>query len=378
MSTCYRTGTRRREDDLTRILLGNRQRGGRRSLEFEYEYEGEFEGEAFLNPAQLTAAVQANRRLARQLGWGCVVGGSVVPITQLQARLGIAAGVSEENLAQAIETWQVANMGGRGDGQLGQRTWERIRPGLGLPAARFLQQRWPVFFGGRQLGVIEKTLPYRETRTATNFGVEIEMGFRVTNMDAVRRAGFVDGTGEDQFRWIQALELRRIGVPAIEPQIQTFRRRAGGRIIDPTSALESLDPHPYYWDEVPAVSPDVDIRRFLNRQAANGLCYDLIFFDGPSIPTAAALPGRRAYFNFETALVGVRPGPRNVILNTFLWGFDIVLRSGVPTLSLNSIRPGPFGGSPSFRRVMSVETTMGSFPGHCFVGPGYARAATCA
>ncbi len=379
MSTVYRAGSRGREDDLTRILLGNRQREwaqGSRAVNREFEYEGEFEGEGFLNATQLTNAVQANRMLARQIGWGCVIGGRVnIQNDALNHLVGLAPGASEEDITQAIERWQVANLGGRGDGKLGQQTWNRM--GIFTPG-RFLQQRWPVSFGGRQLGVIEKVMPYRETRTATNFGVEIQLGFRVTNMDAVRRAGFIEAA-EDHFRWIQVIELRRIGIPGgVEDTIQTFRRRAGGRIIDPTSALLPLDGHPYYWYEDHAPDPGFLIGNYLNTQAPNGLCYDLIFYDAPSLPTAAALPGRRAYFNFETALVGVRPGRRNVILNTFLWGFDIVLRSGIPTLSLNSIRPGPRGGSAGFRRVLSVEAAnLPGFPGHCFVGPGYSRAATC-
>lgn len=378
MSTVYRRGRRRHEDDLTRLLLGNRQREwhfrGPADLEFEYE------GEAFLNPPQLADAVRANRALARQIGWGCVIRGSVnVRNDALNRLLGLAAGASEEEIAQAIERWQVANMGGRGDGKLGTLTWNRM--GIFAPG-RFLQQRWPVTFGGQQLGVIEKVMPYQERRTATNFGVEIQLGFRVTNMDAVRRAGFVAG-GEPQFRWIQVIELRRIGIPgATENTIQTFRRRAGGRIIDPTSALLRLDAHPYYWYEDNAPDPGFLIGNYLNSQAPNGLCYDLIFYDSPSLPTAAALPGRRAYFNFETALVGVRPGHRNVILNTVLWGFDI-LQTGVPMFRVpilrpNSIRPGRFGGSAGFRQVLSVEAANPpGFPGHCFVGPSYSRAVTC-
>lgn len=377
MSTIYRPARTGRQDDLVRLLLGNRQRGNRQR---EWELEFEDEGEQLLSATQLNAAVRANRLLARQIGWGCVVGGRVrVQNPALQTLLGIGGGASEEDIANAIERWQVANMGGRGDGQLGPRTWTRmnvVRPG------RFRQLRIPVNFGGRQLGVIEKTAPYVETRTATNFGVDIEFAFRVTNMDAVTRSGFVDGT-EPHFRWIQVFELRRFGVTdSRETDVQTLRRRAGGRVIDPTSALESLDPHPYYWDEDASLNPSVDIARFVNRPAQNGLCYDLIFFDGPTFPTTAALPGSRAYFNFETALVGVREvggTTRNVILNTVLWGFDIVLASGLPTLRLSAVRQGPFGGSAGFKRVMSAEATATppSFPGHCFVGRGYARAATC-
>ena len=381
MSTSYRRPRTQRQDDLVRLLLGNRQPQNRqREWELEFEAEGEFEGEQLLNATQLASAVRANRLLARQIGWGCVGGGRVsVENPALRTLLGIAAGASEEDIANAIERWQIANMGGRGDGQLGPRTWTRmnvVRPG------RFRQLRIPVNFGGRQLGVIEKTAPYIETRTATNFGVDIEFAFRVTNMDAVRRAGFVDGANP-HFRWIQVFELRRFGsADAREARVQTLRRRAGGRVIDPTDALEPLDAHPYYWDEDASLNPSVDIANFVNRPAQNGLCYDLIFFDGPTMPTTAALPGSRAYFNFETALVGVRlvgTTRRNVILNTVLWGFDIVQVSGVPTLHLSSVRQGPFGGSASLKRVMSVESTAArpAWRDHCFVGSGYSRAATC-
>ena len=371
MSTVFRTRTPARQDDLTRLLLGNRPRGTRQR---EWELEFEDEGEQLLSPAQLADAVRANRVLARQIGWGCIRGGTVtIANAALNTRLGLAAGASEEDIANAVERWQIANMGGRGDGKLGAGTWSRL--GVFTPG-RFRQLRIPVNFGGRQLGVIEKTMPYLEQRSATHFGVAVEFGFRVTNMDAVTRAGFVDG-GEDQFQWIQVVELRRVGVPAAEPAIQTLRRRSRGRIVDPTpSMIGTLDAHPYYWDE------PGEVTGFQNRPASNGLCYDIIFSDAPNIPHAAALPGRRAYFNFETALVGIRRAggtTRNVILNTVLWGFDIILVSGRPTLGLNAMRPGPIGGSAGFRRVLSDEAnaTPPTFPGHCFVGGGYARAATC-
>jgi hypothetical protein len=197
-------------------------------------------------------------------------------------------------------------------------------------------------------------------------------------MDAVRRAGFVDGAGEDRFQWIQVFELRRVG-SAANTEIQRLRRLSRGRIIDPTPPLLAGDRHPYYWDEEPGPTPEVD--RFRNQLAQNNLCYDMIFQDSPRFLTTAALPGRRAYFNFETALVGMRTvgtSRRNTILNTVLWGFDIVANAGGPTLSLNALRQGPRGGSAGFKQVMNAELAAGNFPNHCFAGPGYARAATCA
>ena len=370
MSTVFRTRTAARDDGLTRLLLGNQ----RTTRQREWELEFEDEGEQLLSPAQLADAVRANRVLARQIGWGCVRGGSVtIANDALNTRLGLALGATEEEIANAVERWQIANMGGRGDGKLGAGTWSRL--GVFTPG-RFRQLRIPVNFGGRQLGVIEKTMPYLEHRSPDSFGVEVEFGFRVTNMDAVTRAGFVDG-GEDQFQWIQVVELRRIGVPAHEPAIQTLRRRSRGRIIDPTlSLIPSSDANPYFWDE------PGEVTGFQNRPARNGLCYDMIFWDRTNIPHAAALPGRRAYFNFETALVGIRRAggtTRNVILNTVLWGFDIILVSGRPTLGVNAMRQGPFGGSAGFKRVLSDDANAvpPTFPGHCFVGAGYSRAATC-
>ena len=119
MSTVFRTRTPAREDDLTRLLLGNRPIGTRQR---EWELEFEDEGEQFLNAAQLDRAVRANRVLARQIGWGCVDGGAVViRHAPLNTLLGLAAGATEQDIARAVDAWQIANMGGRGDGQLGQR-----------------------------------------------------------------------------------------------------------------------------------------------------------------------------------------------------------------------------------------------------------------
>src|SRR3977135_448257 len=57
-------------EPILRRLLAPPQR------ELAYEIFNEFSAaEEELSPERLAAAVQANRRLARQLGWGCVVGG---------------------------------------------------------------------------------------------------------------------------------------------------------------------------------------------------------------------------------------------------------------------------------------------------------------
>lgn len=387
MRTVYGKGLRKREDDLVRILRSHPQREWEAELGSQFEdlvlgIESEFpelEDSGELSGAALADAVRANRESARKIGWGCVIGGRVIPIDPLNKLLGLGAGATEEEIARAVARWQRTQPGGRGDGKLGPQTWQLMKV---LPPVKYRPMSWPVSFGGQQLGIIEKTRPYGRITSATNFGVEIELGFRVTDMDAVRKAGFVDKSGEDQFRWIQVIELRRIG-PTGDPadtQVQAFRRQAGGRIIDPTSALLPLDRHPYYWyEQLPAgLDAGFHISNYLNRPGDNGLCYDLIFYDQPSIPLTAAQPGRRAYFNFETALVGVRPGSRNVILNTVLWGFDIIQKSGVSTLGVNTMEAGPRGGSAGFRQVLSKESAAGHFPGHCYVGTGYARAATCA
>ena len=212
-----------------------------------------------------------------------------------------------------------------------------------LPTPGFRQVSWPVSFGGRQLGVLEKTAPYLDCYFSPGSGIcrrsrsgvaneaggaQIELGFRVTDAEAVRRAGFVDAAGEDNFRWIQIVDF--ITVPDFPTG--TFIRRAT-RVIDPTALVGAQpDPHPYYWDwERNTATPHgfddgFHIRHFLDRQARNGLCYDLIFTDQPRFRLTAARPGRRAYFAFEVALVGVRLGNRNVILISVRWGFDLVVR----------------------------------------------------
>src|SRR5262249_37789558 len=116
-----------------------------------------------LAAASLNAAIRANRVLTRQIGWGCVVGGQVRPIPELLALLGLAAGATEEDIAQAIARYQ----GQGGDGQLGPRSWaQMLQPGHPgqpvVPRLNFKPASFPVFFGGRRLGVLEKTAPYEK------------------------------------------------------------------------------------------------------------------------------------------------------------------------------------------------------------------------
>jgi len=338
-----------------------------------------------LAAAILNAAIRANRVLARQIGWGCVVGGQVKPIPELLALLGLAAGATEEDIAQAIARYQ----GQRGDGQLGLRSWaQMLRPGRPgqpvVPRLNFKPASFPVFFGGRRLGVLVKTAPYekcffngpagspcRGTRNNTvgeRGGCRIQLGFRVTDMEAVRTAGFVDATGEPRFNWLQVINTNR---PLAEgPPIHVIRRFQ--QYVDP--AAIPRDAHPYYWDE------PGELMGFVNRQAvdarfpnASRLCYDLIFFDIPSRLLSSAQPGLGVFWNAEVALVGIRTGNRNVTLNTVTWGFDIRPEPGGLMVRLNALRAGRFGGSTVFRQVIARELRAGNFPGHCFFGlPGAA------
>lgn len=382
--------------------------------EFGEEYESDFEGEPFeiypeygelgelveegegsgpgagcgLTGVALNNAVRDNRTLARRLGWGCIVAGRANPIPEVLALLGLGASPTEEDLACAIARWQQTVLRQRGVGRLDPSTWAQMLRRNVIPASAFKRLSLPVFFGGRQLGVLEKTRPYRKcffdpvpgaacrpNRSGVageGGGSGIELGFRVTDIGAVQRSGFVDATGEDNFHWIQVITTNRRleGDP-----VRLIRRH--GRVIDPNSG--PLDPHPYYWDEVtpPGGDAQFHISNFLNRQANNRLCYDLIFEDVPRRSLSEAHLGRRVYWNAELALVGVRPGRRNVILNTVLWGFDLVIEREVRNVRLNALGAGRRGGSPSFRQALSRAIQAGNFPGHCFVGSDFIRAVRC-
>ncbi len=389
----------------------------------ELEFFGGFsEVEGELTEDRLTRAVAANRRFARQLGWGCVVGdrlqlNEAAPRPRLYELLGLGASPSEEDFAQAVERFQQTELGQRtGDGQLGPITWNQLRRRNALdrggvpPATGFAPFSKRVFFGGRQLGVLEKTRAYekcffdpvhnspcraaRSGIAGEGGGAIIELGFRVTDMDAVRRAGFVDGFGEDFFRWIQVVEFRpRPVLDAAGRFTGTFVRRASGE-IDPMEIAgiprEQLDLHPYYWDEVthPGASPGLNIDQWVNRRARNGLCYDLIFSDRATFPLSTVTPpapwtrpGSHAYFNFELALVGVRPGPpiQNFVLYTVHWDYDIFMKGGQPTVELNGPHPGWLNGSPAFKKILNREFNRDDvpFPGHCMAGSGYTGRANC-
>jgi hypothetical protein len=388
---------------------------GRTKPKRELDFFGGFdEIESELNPARLAAAVQANRRLARQLGWGCVVYDRLqlkeAPQPNVYRLLGLGADPSEEDFAQAVEKFQRNTLGQRDpDGQMGAATWGQLLKRGALPATRFAPFSLPVFFGGRRLGVIEKTRPYercffdpgidtpcRNARRGTgneSAGAIIELGFRATDKDAVRRAGFVNVFGENFFRWIQVVEF--ITRPVLTPAggLTGFIRRASGE-IDPMEVAgvprDQLDLAPYYWDEVTHgdAPRDLNVDHWINRRAQNGLCYDLVFLDRAAFPLTTVdppapwtRPGSHAYFNFELALVGVKPGPpiQNVVLCTVKWGYDIFMKDGKPTVDLNGLHPGPLTGSPLFHQVLNREFNRDDvpFPGHCVAGTGYTGRANC-
>jgi len=333
---------------------------------------------------QLASAINNNRITARRLGWGNVIGGRVRPSAGVRGILGLGAGVSEDAIAKAVAEYRHRVMRQRGTGILDSATFRSMFPNLRS------RKTWTVRFGGKTLGVIDQTAPY--VPTASQQGVEIQFGFRVTDMEAVRRAGFVDTSGENNFRWIQIIELRRLGVSSVEDRVQQLRRSGRGRIIDPTDALLPTDAAPYYRYETTITDPRfggdsgpgsgwhfTDER---NTEGRNGLCYDWLFYDRPNIPTSAALRGRRAYFNFETVLTGLRQGRGgqvcNVLLNSVLWGFDIIQKT--PTtheLKLNALRAGRYGGSLELRKWMNRELNRGQFSGHHFLGSGFTGTAAC-
>ncbi len=380
----------------------------------ELEFFGDFsEFEEELTGARLTAAVAANRRLARQLGWGCIVANKLqlneAPRPRLYDLLGLGARASEEDFAKAVEQFQVKEMKQRtGDGQLGPGAWKELLRRNVLPANKFAPFSKAITFGGRKLGVLEKTSAYEKCffdpatdsacRAARSgianegAGAMIELGFRVTDIDAVRRAGFVDGYGEPFFRWIQIVEF--ITRPVLTPAgaLTGFVRRASGE-IDPMEVVgipaEELDLHPYYWDEetLGRASAGLNIDHWIHRRGQNGLCYDLVFMDRATFPLITVSPpapwtrpGSHAYFNFELALVGVRPGEKiqNFVLYTVKWGYDIFMKGGQPTVDLNGLHPGPTNGSATFKKIMNREFKRDAFPGHCMAGSGYTGKANCA
>lgn len=361
-----------------------------------------------LGPRQLAQAVQANRVLARQLGWGCIVSGRVRAAPAVNRMLRpwghLLAGLmhfdpdtaeaSEEDFAQAVARWQQAELRHGPDGRVDARTWaEMVRRGA-LPRGTFERRSWPVMFRGRRLGILEKTAPYLRVATPQLGGAQLQVAFRATDMGAVRRAGFVTAAGEPYFRWIQVVEfVRQTDPPPRDPPVAFRFIRRAGRQVDPTRRTTPpvfQDLFPYYWDEIVMPAPlgdtvgEFHISHFTNRPTPNGLCYDLIFGDFASVPIgqlAADLPGRRDYNNYELALVGVRPpmpGGRtqNVILNTLRWGYDIFFEGGAPRVRLNRLQAGPWGGTQALRAVLGREAA-GSFPDHCFVGSGYPPAARC-
>lgn len=369
------------------------------AIDSPFAREFEFEGGAPVAPppalsgAALARAVAANRALARGFGWGCVIGGNIQPIQEVRTLLALAAGASEEDIARAIARWQQTEFGRPGDGQLGAQSWNHIlrrRPALVCPF-RFARAAWVVTFGGQKLGLLEKTAPYEQCYldAAGNCGLrppgvgdpnqragaKIQLGFRISNMDAVRRAGFIHaGTGEPHFNFVQMIATNRPLVPG--PPIHTIRRYR--RYIDP--AAIARDNHPYYWDEPGDISGNI------HRVAADAifprgcrLCYDFLFWDGPTRSfNDANPPGLGLYWNAEVVLVGIRAGERNVALNSVKWGFDIRPGPGGPAVHLGGLHAGPLGGSAMFRQTLGQEIRGGNFPGHCFVGAGFGRGATCA
>lgn len=362
-------------------------------LEGQGQYGYEYEGGGGAVALDIPAAIAANRTLARRVGFGCVVGGTLQNVIM---NLGLPRSPSETQIVRAIAAWQSRN-GLRADGQVGPTTWARMRAdaALGIPRTSYQPFSMTVQHAGRTLGVIEKAAPYRDCysdaptlavrhppcrRTRNNSpgergGSEIQLGFRVTDMAAVTAAGFVDGAGAPQFRWVQVVQFRA-------PLSTDGVLRRFNQVIDPTILVGMPnDNHPYYWYENIPVGSGLS-RGFLNTfytnrptidPSGNGLCYDLLFYDKPAFSLAVASPTRRALFNFETALIGVRGTiggggtVRNVVLNTFTWGQDLVRDSaGRVEVRMNALGAGAVGGSATFRNVVSRE--IGRYPGHCFVG----------
>jgi hypothetical protein len=278
----------------------------------------------------------------------------------------------EKAFANAVAGYQTRK-GLEATGIIDAQTWGVMQKDM--PLHKFKPLIIPVVFGGKKLGYLEKTIPYTSEPLGDNNGARIEMGFRVTDWDAVKKAGFADDTGRPPFRWIQTWEFAT--VPAGTPA--GFIRKHT-HVVDPTSLVGVVnDGHPYYWDEKTPHDgePLAIIDDWVNRPAQNNLCYDLIFFDFPNVTDSFVSAGRRAYNNFETALVGINHSDptRNTILDTFTWGYDRLITKGKPETRLNHLGPGVRGGTANFKQIISKQ--IGDFPHHCFTGPGFSKAATC-
>lgn len=326
----------------------------------------------------LDAAVLGNQQTSASIHWGCIVGGKVKAGDDVLNLLGTGASPNERDWANAVRQYQNSK-GLPENGVLNDATWKQILKELTPP--KFQPLVMPVEFNGKRLGFLEKTTPYTEISLPvgapepTAKGAHIEMGLRITDWDAVRKAGFSDTGGRPPFRWIQTVEF--VSVPSRGPV--SFVRKST-TVIDPTALVESiLDEHPYYWDDVlPAGGdPSLLVDSYINIAASNYLCYDLVFEDTPHFPVSVAKPGQRAWFNFETALVGIKQGDptRNTILNTIRWGYDLVIERGKTVSKLNHLGVGPTGGSSLLKKVISRQ--IKDFPKHCFVGSGFSAAATC-
>ena len=338
-----------------------------------------------LSRHDLPIAVAGNRRTAVDIHWGCFAGGNIRINVEVLDLLGLPIDTDpdERKFANAVAAYQ-RTKGLPPTGIIDAQTWGAIQKDR--PPQKFKPLVIPVVLNGAKLGYLEKTRPYVTTDDGTSGGAHIQIGFRITDNDAVRKAGFADTGGRPPFRWIQTIEFVANRLPHI-PFMPPAYIRHHHQVIDPTALLAGTvpDQHPYYWDEETPRGAPADAAKFLNdnfinQPADNRLCYDLIFEDLPHFLKIAATPGRRAYFNVETALVGINrtslTGPtRNTILDTVKWGFDLVAEKGKTEVRLNHLGPGVKGGSATFKQIISKQ--IGDFPNHCFVGAGFSKAATC-
>ena len=353
----------------------------------EYSYEDELYSEVApaacgkLSAAKVGSARTANRIAAKDIGWGCLISGKVNAIPELLRLLRLGAAVTEADLACAIATWQ-AKAKLPATGILDKRSWATMNL---LPKSKYPLST-VVYYGGRKLGIMEKTAAYRVCyldgsicRPAPTAGndrgaMHIELGFRITDMDAVKKAGFVDAAGKPQFRWIQVIETN-----------QTLNQTTGrtvkkySKYVDPIPASGAVADNPYYWNEPGVGDPNLQVTAFMDRPSShNHLCYHLLFEDQPSRSLASASAGKRVFWNAEVALVGVRKGNKNVLLNAFTWGFDIVINSsGKPVVKPNGMFVAPRGGSAMFVRTLNNLSKAGQFPTHCFAAGKFSGKALC-